>query len=307
MSDWTHGWDNTPYVLTHSIVTQVRNCLDAFLSVRQVESTFIERMYRAPSWMIRVEGVVHEGQFHVFEVEDRPAGIGMLKKYANPHGLELHFREWPHVVVVDSGARNGIDDQHWGAHITTLEQAMVARSLVLVRARPEEQQFHCLAENAVAPVVHEGNKQYGQRLGWWYRVSKTSENFALIAELIRNTAVVVKPLVGTRARGVNVYVPEHLKRLMGVEHCADIRSFGTIQKQLKTPHGCFIQTFKFPMKFSWRPEHEWGIIRIYFRYSIAERRYVLLEGCPGFWNTRPNSLVIHGTPDSFFGPLKLES
>ena len=306
MTEWTHGWDKKPFRLARSVISQIEARLREFLSVRVVESTYIERMHGAPSWMMRVEGVVHNGTFHVFEVEDRPAGIGMLKKYVDPEGLRRHFKEWHDVVVVDSGSRNGIDDQHWGARIVSFEEAKTSRSLVLVRARPEEGQFHSLVDQAIAPVVFEGDKRYGEKLGWWYRVSRTSENLSLILALIKGSAVVVKPFVGTRARGVHVYMTEHLRRAFGLSGCLDLRSFDTIQKQIKTPQGCFIQPFVLPMKFDWRPEEEWGIIRVYFRYSIKERRYVLLEECPGFWNTRPNNLVIHGTPDAFFGPLEVE-
>lgn len=176
MSDWSHGWDKTPYLLKKGVVKQIEARLHDFLSVRRVEPTYIERMHGAPSWMIRVEGVVHDDTFHVFEVEDRPAGIGMLKKYVDPEGLRLHFQEWKDVVVVDSGSRNGIDDHHWGARIVSLDEARISRSLVLVRARPEEERFHSLVDQAVAPVAYEGDKRYGERLGWWYRVSRTSEN-----------------------------------------------------------------------------------------------------------------------------------
>lgn len=306
MSEWQHGWDKTPYRLTKGVVGQITKCLHDFLSVRLVESTYVERFYRAPSWMIRVEGVVHDDKFYVFEVEDRPAGIGMLKKHVNPEGLHLHLEEWKDVLVVDSGSRNGIDDHLWGARVVSLEEAKTSRSLVLVRARPEEERFHLLVDQAVAPVVHEGNKRYGEKLGWWYRVSKTSENLPLIMALVKNSAVVIKPFVGTRARGVYIYVAGHLRQVLGIQECVDTRSFETVQKQIKTPQGCFIQPFVLPMKFDWRPENEWGIVRVYFRYSIKERRYVLLEGCPGFWNTRPNNLVIHGTQDAFFGPLDVE-
>lgn len=304
--DWSHGWDPTPYRLTKSVAGQIESKLRDFLSVRRVESTYIERMHNAPSWMVRVEGVIHDNVFHVFEVEDRPAGIGMLKKYVDPEGLRLHFEEWRDVVVVDSGSRNGIDDQHWGARLVSLDEAKTSRALVLVRARPEEEQFHLLVDQAVAPVVLEGDKLYGEKLRWWYRVSKTSDDLPLILALIEGSSVVVKPFVGTRARGVHVYVPEDLRSLLGLHGCSDVRSFNTIKKQVNTPQGCFIQPFMLPMKFGWRPEEEWGIVRVYFRYSIKEKKYKLLEGCPGFWNTRPNSLVIHGTQDAFFGPLELE-
>lgn len=306
VSDWSHGWDETPYPLKKSVVKQIEAKLHDFLSVRRVEPTYIERIHGAPSWMIRVEGVIHNDTFHVFEVEDRPAGIGMLKKYVNPEGLRLHFQEWRDVCVVDSGSRNGIDDHHWGARIVSLDEARTNRSLVLVRARPEEEVFHALVDQAVAPVAYEGDKRYGERLGWWYRVSKTSENLPLILALAKGSAVVIKPFVGTRARGVYVYVPEHLQAGLGVSGCHDIRSFKTVEKQIKTPQGCFIQPFVLPMRFSWRPKEEGGIVRVYFRYSIKEGVYKLLEGCPGFWNTRPNNLVIHGTQDACFGPLTVE-
>lgn len=304
---WTHKWDKTPFRLPMSVYLQAEKALKGFLAVRTIERTWIERMYGVPSWMLRVEGVLRpDGTFCPFEVEDRPAGIGMLKKYMDPEGLKLHFEEWPDVSVVRSDSRNGIDDPSWGAPVISLEEALARGNLVLVRAPPEEERFHLLMNQSVSTIALEGDKSYGRQMGWWIEVSRSTASLKDILLLARAQALVSKPFIGTRTRGVHVYIPSHLVDLYQLQNFHDVGGWDTLKKQVMGRQGCFLQPFVLPMQFSWRPKNERGIIRIYFRYSKKLRKYVLLEGCPGFWNTRPQHVIIHGTPDSCFGPLEVE-
>ena len=134
------------------------------------EETWAKKEMGVPSLIVRLDCVLIDGSLRIYEVEERPAGIGITNKM-NPKfadGLADIRRFWPDFKVVVSPNRTGGDDHLWAE---VAEHGGFDTEIVLVRAEPEEKDYHKYAPRSISSVVSKGNKSYGVPLGFWKSVS----------------------------------------------------------------------------------------------------------------------------------------
>ncbi len=266
-------------------INQSVNLLGKWGKIFPQEGTWSELNFNIPSLIVRMDCTINiiEGNLAVYEIEERPAGIG-IASLVNPQfkeNFERLRKEWPPFKVLLSPRRNGGDDYLWG----DIALSPTSNGLLLVRAEPEEREFWSLVPRAVAPIRNKGAKGYGVSLGLWSRVSDP--------ELLPwREAFVLKPLQGSKCRGVEIWVPGK-KKIPG----SSTRT--RILKVLKEKGEMYLQKFFPPLKIELGGEEFWGVFRFFFGFSLKKNAYVPLGGV---WMARKN-LRLHGASDAVTGPL----
>ncbi|MFZ2970342.1 MAG: hypothetical protein WA063_04295 [Minisyncoccia bacterium] len=94
------------------------------------EETWVQSKFRIPSLFVRIDCVINNG-LSIYEVEERPAGIGICSEM-NPefsNNLKKIKLKWPEFKLVVSPLREKGDDDLW---LKSLENDN--NSLVLIRA-----------------------------------------------------------------------------------------------------------------------------------------------------------------------------
>jgi len=270
--------------------------LSKWAEVYPREETWVQRMYGVPSLFARIDGVVSpEGRLVVFEVDDRPAGIG-VSCAINPlfkEAFERTREHWPHFYSVMSDTRI-TDDELW-TKTKPLEKALANGSLVLVRARPEESAFKVLAPRSVSTVASEGRKSYGEKLGLWKRISNPET-------LPWESGFVLKP-DGTRGRDVMIWpTAEDRARLTSRQRRA-LPTRSQIEKKANaycaSEKPLYLQPYHSPMRTK---DGLPMIYRFYFAYDPIEKRWVALGGV--YHVMHDCALLVHGTNQAGFGPLE---
>jgi len=257
------------------------------------EQTWIRNVAGVPSLIVRIDCTITNGDLYVYEIEERPAGIGMTVCMNSDFAdrLCLIRKTWPEFKVIVSEKRTWEDDSLW-THLTDIDTIHTNSDLVLVRAEPGEQEFHGLTRRSVSSVSTKGNKAYGLNLNLWKKIKNQDE-------LSFEKPFALKTLQGSKTRGVFIYTPE---KLPGSE---------TKTKMLRVyeqnKDGMYKQDYMPPMKSGLgsfeETNYPYMIYRTYFGYNLASASWECLGG---LWNAR-KSVKVHGASDSLFGPLVPEN
>src|SRR3989344_1090174 len=271
------------------------------------ENTWVQRELGVPSLIVRLDATLEGEHLRAYEVEERPAGIG-VSYTTNPafkERLQDVARTWPKFDVVISERRNGHDDQLW-TPLKSREEAVKGTELVLVRAEPEEEEFHCLEDRSVSSLKQKGDKSYGEKLGLWRKV-QTPEDLPAPCE-----PFVLKPLQGSKTRDVFMYLPNSMAKsqysipeLKMTAPGAYTRS--RVERELirhtQGSGGMYCQPFYPPVESGLDGDmgknYRWMIYRVYYGLNTQTREWNYLGGQ---WNAR-NNLKIHGDGDAVIGPV----
>lgn len=280
-------------IFTQRNIDQGLDVISKWSQVFPREETFVQRAHGIPSLIIRLDCSVQNGTLGIYEVEERPAGIG-LTTHLNPDfklRLEEVKRTWPvfKSVISTDPRRKATDDFLW----IDVANSENNEELVLVRAEPEEEQFHYLEPRCVSSLKKKGDKSYGQALGLWRRVTSPDQ-------IDFEQSFVIKPLQGSKTRDVFIYVPgPNSKRPPGGS------SRGRIEQEVLLASengGVYCQPYFPPMESGISDEFRWMIYRVFYGYNTDTRQWDCLGGS---WNARYN-LKIHGAGDSLSGPVVVE-
>jgi hypothetical protein len=291
ISDWIVNYEETIIKrFPEWAIEEIINILPLWRRFFPREESWVQRKYGWPSMIVRVDCIINEGKLRIFEIEERPAGIGL--NYRLNLGFKKEFDQlrrnwpWPEIIVVRSYQRTTGDDELW-TEVVGIDQLLLSKEelLVLVRAEPEEKEFWGLGEISISTIKHKGMKEYGVPLGWWKKVETPEELPSW------ENGFVLKPLQGSKLKGIEIWPGEKNKKLWGRSTKAKILS--SLQKG-----PCFCQPFYLPPQ---EKGYFW-MFRIFFALNTASNGEWRCIG--GLWNASPN-LRIHGTPESIFGPIGL--
>lgn len=285
VGQWPVNCCESPRVFPAEASKQALALLGKWQKVFAKEQTWVQSQVGIPSLIVRLDCIVRDGQLVVYEVEERPAGVG-ISSVVNPE-FGKRFVElastWQPFSVVVSPLRRATDDSLWQSQ---LPWGNHESGLVLVRAEPEEQQFHLHEPNSVSSLKRKGDKGYGEVLGLWRKVEFPDE-------LDWEKSFVLKPLQGSKLKDLEIWDP---KRRPGSSRRE------VVEKTLaSSPNGMFCQKL-FPPMESGMPRFPWMIFRVFFGYDPLRREWKALGGN---WNARHN-LRIHGATDAIFGPAVIE-
>jgi hypothetical protein len=283
LQGWRVNYTDARKVFPVSAAEQAIAALGEWSQHFPVEQTWIQTVKAVPSLIVRFDCVIDDGKLIIYEIEERPAGIGLSGMISEPFAQEFTrvARTWEPFRVVVSPLRRASDDVLWQKY---LPWAHEDSKLVLIRAEPEEDDFHHLESVSVSSVKSKGDKSYGENMGLWHRVSNKDE-------LPWEESFVLKPLQGSKLKELEIWDPQ---RRPGSSIRAKVEA-----ALAKTD--MFYQVLHPPMQTG-LPQFPWMIFRIFAGYNFTSGEWEILGGN---WNARHN-LRIHGASDALFGPAVVE-
>lgn len=298
------GWETqvTDYKIEipEETVREALDLIEKWTKIFPNEPTWVQTELGVPSLIIRIDGVV-QSSLAVYEIEERPAGIGissLINRQFRTRLKEIE-KEWPPFEVLISPRREKIgDDYLWRpVRVVSFEdlkkikeetKALIQETKVLIRAEPFEEEFWHFASNSVSTIRTEGRKDYGEVLGLWRKVSDPNE-------LPWEEGFVLKPLQGSKCKDIEIWPPPELKKLPGTS------TKSRIERRLRENGVMYLQSFFMPMETppEFREKYRWMIFRVFFGFQPEKKEWTALGG---LWNAR-SSIKIHGASDAIFGPL----
>jgi len=250
------------------------------------ENTWVQNTHKVPSLIVRLDCVIHEGELFLYEIEERPSGIGLtclLNEQFKNRLAELRAK-WPTFkVVISSRRQKGTDDHLW-LGVDNSDNS----SLVLVRAEPDESDFHYLEVLSVSSVKEKGNKGYGVLLGLWEEILTEDE-----VSLPWDSTFVLKPVQGSKCHNIRIWSPIDKSKGIG-----GLSTRTKICQTLAQEKRMFLQSFVPPMNIE-NSEYK-AILRLFFGFDPELRSYSYLGG---LWVARPNQFIVHGATDNIVGPV----
>lgn len=273
---------------------QALDFLNKWKTVFPYEDTWVQREWGVPSVVVRLDCVPKDGILHIFEAEERPAGLGLSAKINPKMRARLRVfqcRYWPKFKCVVSGVRRASDDIMWLDKLD-LQDAKNTDDLLLIRAEPHELDYHDLAHRSVSTVKTKGNKAYGAHLGLWREVTIDDIN-----DLPWQAGFTLKPLQGSKTNNVEIWHPE--KNRYSKQRIGGATTRTRIAKSLETNGRMYCQPLIQPLQIEVDGRAHFMCYRVYFAYNPQSGEFLYIGGV---WNSRPN-LIIHGASDAVFGPV----
>lgn len=291
---------------TKEVPRDVVEALEAFLNEQ-----WVVHVHREPPWW----SIIHWGipspivrvdmsplcdpdnvAASIYEVEVRPAGLGiMLLLFPDRYREDLLTR----LSAVLSPCRGIInymtnvqDDQLFAQFLNLPYYSILPPEIECVtpcwfRTRDPTSLTSLIKwhEASMVPVINDGHKGYLVKLG-------LASVLTSLEELDWTTPFVVKPLVGSQCRDMEIYLPPSLRK--------EYTGFSTrqrIERKILWEQKTFIlQPFIPPQSEFCGGLRGWSIWRIFF-YGRSRYRFLA-----GLWNWRPN-VRVHGASDAILGPL----
>lgn len=283
--------DKTEF-LSPWIIKQARLFLRKWMNYFPEEPTWVQSNYGVPSIIVRLDCVVEDDTLYVYEIEERPAGIGIAFCLNDEFRSRLSYLQeiWPPLKSLVSSNRKESDDFLWIPMISK-EEAEKRDCLLLIRAEPFEEDFHIFQKRSVSTLISKGDKAYGERIKLWKIVSNYDFD-----DLPWLTGFCLKPKKGSKCRGVHIWNPQLKNKRVGVSTRSQILKALIIHEEM------YLQKYIPPMIEMHNGNKLLKAYRVYFGYDPILGRYECLGG---IWIARPN-LRIHGASDAVMGPLKIE-
>lgn len=256
------------------------------------ENTAVFNKFGVPSLIIRLDCMLNrnERKLEICEIEERPAAIG-ISTIVNPEFkmlLGLLKNKWPEIKVIVSPKRETTDDNLW----SEISNSNGDEKLVLVRADPDEEEFHHLQNKSISTIKNKGNKSYGVPIGLWKEISVADLN-----DLPWNKNFVLKPLIGSKCKDVTIFLVKRDRKIRG----GSTRSH--VEDAIRKNGIMYLQQYIAPMKCPAPGLEENNMLyRFFFGYNPEAREYIPLNGV---WNARKN-YKLQGAPDTIWGALNLE-
>ena len=278
------------------------------------EPTLVWREFNLPSLVVRVDYTVNnESEVKIYELEERPAALGMACQYVPNFAFALQDLEWPSRTVVVT-RRPQIEDSLWTTVIRPeeYEQSELNGFYNIARIEPfelNETLYNKIAVKSISTIRTKGWKGYGS--GWLWDTFQPSsfDQLANICNVVANKqkwpGLVIKA-DGSKARNVRIWltsktvkqVREHLRSVGGIGIWSASEIFAAYQQWKKEGLQVYLQQFYWPIPVRINKLPYYAIWRVYFGFDIQEKNWVCLGG---FLNARP-SLLIHGATDAIFIP-----
>ncbi len=278
VGNWSVNYSDSQLPFNNKLQAEGKSLIKEWVSCFSPENTWVQNNLHIPSLIVRLDCVIENDQLRLYEVEERPAGIG-FNTLMNPlFAAELKKVQstWPKFEVVVSSLRNSSDDHLW-APVTNNPS-----DLVLVRAEPSEFGFHYLESRSVSSLKQKGNKSYGLAMNLWREVTKEDA-------LDWDKGFVLKPKQGSKTRDIWIWDP-------GRRRAGSYGQNRIIKELEKKPMYC--QDLIEPMA-SGHPNFPCLILRVFYGYDCIKQDWVYIGG---MWNARPN-LKVHGATDTAFGSV----
>jgi len=290
VQNWRFLLSGIHYQLSDSMRQDSEELVNSWSSAFLKENSWVWTHLNVPSLFLGVKCSIN-GTLQVYGVDERPSGLGIAYDI-NPEfarKLDRVRQYWPAMKVLVSPRRQAYDDGSWLESIS-LEQAQKSSDLLLIRAEPEETEFHQFAARSVSSVRRKGDRRYGQNLNFWSEVTLNDYR-----DFNWNEGFCLKTKKNSKCRGIEIWSPDKIR--LGKKKISGAATRTRIIRILQEEGIMYYQSFIKPML---DPDGNPMIYRLFFLYDISKKRYIYAGG---LWNSRPN-LKVHGAPDCTFGAVE---
>jgi hypothetical protein len=256
----------------------------------------MEENFSAPSILIRVDYVLHDNVIYPYEVEERPAGLGVIFHFHTcVYGLIAETFNKLDVGILLSKKREemGSDDPFQTKVQVFREGEQFKSSLVYPRVHRDESQFFNLSQRSVSTLEKEGDKSYGVSIGLWREIPPKSERTLEWFENLRSESFAIKFKAGSRFDGVQIWTPQKQRgRETWTKICSSIEDGRAAYIQPFHPH---------ESGYEFLPEGFSLFRRTYLIFNTQQNEYITIGG---LWMA-VLGLRGHGTPDAIIGRMSL--
>lgn len=286
IGDWKFFCADETKIFRSSLIEQGELLIKKWEKAFPKENTWARQNLGVPSLIIRLDCVEQDGKLRIFEVEERPSGVGItsLLNWDFKERLMKISQSWPDFKICISEQRNGGGDHHLWREVVSIYQAERGNELLLLKSEPGEEEFWKFESRSVSSLKRKGDKSYGVKMGLWREV-RAGEG------LDWSQPFVLKPTQGSKCRDVVIWHPKR-KAFKGIATKTKITA--TLERHSRM----YLQQLIFPAK----ERDKWLMYRVFWGYDIDAKRWICLGGA---YLISP-SIKIHGTPETIIGALTLK-
>lgn len=289
-----------------SIETQAAACIAAF---QPEAETKVARDHNLPTLLARVDCTLDEDRARIFECEERPAGLGitnavMRRTHLSPGilpAVQAHFTEHAGdtpVIARHANAKPNKDSLVFGEDVMDLRAAIKTGRPLIVRGEPGElADFEALDElraQSISTITTEGDKTYSLRVP-----SCETELVTADTKVVSDTSFVLKPLQGSKARGLAVYLSPEDRQQHGKDGTTTFARAAKLVDTHRATGNLLLESFKPPVTCK-LDEGKIGnlILRMFCLVSPDGSTEVV----GGTYVIR-RELIVHGASNAMVGPV----
>jgi hypothetical protein len=285
-------------------VEKVAPLIEEWSKVFPREETLACRCFNVPSLIVRCDYTIDDTGPQLYEIEDYPRGIGLGVKFVPGFREKLESLGWKKVTVIIANSRKKGGDHHlWAQSVSENEISTIDPNSWIAPDRCEIPPS--LRTRSIWPVQYKGHKDYLVKLGLaeeWDRKTDLGRIVNKYANGKHSQGIVFKSH-GDRSQRVKILafkpLMREVRRWLGTTGGIGTWRFGTIKEEVEKWIPLYIQQLHPPIKVRVNESRLYGIFRVFFGFSVKERKWKALGG---FLNARA-SLLIHGASDALFVPI----
>lgn len=294
---WEFDFHTDSVCMTEREMDQLLKLILQWEQVFVREPNGVAQKFGKPSLLVRIDYALQDdGTVGVYEVEERPCGIGMgvlCHPYFKEHFTAL-FRQWQEIcgsieLIVSPERIHSSDDHEWADElgIKVRYTPEIDGAYYWVRADPPDTIFHELVPRALTTIITEGDKRYGVPLNLWGNIPDD------ISSLPWEEGFALKPLQGSRMQNLYLWNPKGKKE-------AGLVTRGKIAKVIEEGKVAFVQEWLEPERPTFLPERSFLLRRVFFGWNLMD---TVWECLGGFYTVRNRQYRLHGASDALFGMI----
>jgi hypothetical protein len=295
-----------PLSLDRTEIEKIEEWLKKWTVVFPREETLAWEQYGVPSLIVRADYTIVGSEVKLYEIEDSPAGVGIATRVIPDFEEKLKNLGWQKVIVIMAPNRiKGGDDSLWTEVIDGGNEDEISKIGHCWLAPRLESLPPSLQRKSIWPVKFREKKRYLVELGLaeeWDRKTPLEQVVNYFANKRSAKGVVFKS-DGARAERVKILLfkkmGREIRNWLGNTGGIGVWTLGSIKEEVEKWRPLYIQPLHPPIKVLFNGIPMYGIFRIYFGFSVKERKWKVLGG---FLNVRA-SLLIHGASDALFIPI----
>jgi len=277
-------------------IRQLESLASTWRKVFIAGGNYLETNHSAPSLVIRVDYTLQEGIVCPYEVEERPAGFGVLEALApEPYGeIKSAFTSLGVGILVSKKREAlGSDDFYQSGIPVWREGEESKASLLYARVHRDEEAFFGLLGQSVSTIDREGCKAYGSVMNLWSPVPEYSLRDSLWWAKLFEKSFALKYKQGSRFDGVLIWTTE--KKRGSVTKTK-------IHEAIERGEGAYIQPYH---------PHEEGYDFLPEGYGLFRRVYLVFDPKTQIYKTVGGVYMAvpdvrgHGTKSAITGALLL--
>lgn len=304
LTDRPIGVSDLAIVLSSEHTAAIERLASASIKAFGVEEpTLVATKHGIATLLTRIDCTITPDGVKLYECEERPAGIGIthvLVERVDGRGIMPRIREHfhEHVDGVPQVLRHPDakpNDDSLVLPVQELSDRIPAGPL-LIRGEPEplseHEQLDTMTDQAVATIVTKGDKRYLLVL------PESGTTVAHLEAITPDKSFVIKPVKGSKARGVTVYLTPEDKRIHGDHKTV---TFERARRTLAAaPAGSMLFQEFVPPILTRLPSDKVGnmILRVFTLVHPDGH----CEAIGGTYVTR-RELVVHGASDAICGAV----